>query len=881
MKKAQLKVLFGLLFASTSLFGQLNLVQPVTITGTATLFTPASTPEDAVVDPIVVPLTDPTSTTVSSYSDGSGFNNVYIWNLTANTITMDFSPAVNITGVAIWNAFASGAYLDPGFLEPDHSVALANFEFFDGGVSLGDEDIDVLFPDDAFGELYPFIGTYDNVDQVVMTVLTNHGGNETAMQEIAFNTSSCDNLTTSISSTDICIGDELTLEATSENGGIISWDGGVVNGVPFVPAAAGEYTYTATSDNEDDCDFSVDIIVHELPTINAVAFPPEICLGETVLFGGTGGETYEWDLGVVNGVPYEPLSVGISTYTVIGTDEFGCQNTDEVDILVGAPPIVDFEFVVDGVSSEDGSTGGCILNPVQFNDLSTIIDPDEIVEWDWDFGDGGSSGAENPEHTYGSSGTYTVTLTVESESGCTASYSLVIIMTEGLSVEISFNEPTCNGFSDGSLTINVLGGLEDLTFEITNDLGEILNEDNSNTANTLPSGTYYYTVSDGSACDAEGSIFIDQPSELDIDITIQDPLCFGDKTGWATVNEVFNATGDYDEISYIWNPNPAGVGGTFADSSYNMGAGDYTLTINDDNGCSKVFDFEVNQPDSLYFSQFGFEPAYCRLHEYQNGNGVVFGAAAGGTADYDYLWTNLETGATINNTTWGGRNPGNYKLTVIDENGCVLERTVFLDSLNPIASFTVTSDQLNNDLKGTGPVDVLFTNTSENFANPNNPTADTTFFWNLNNPIAEWQVTHDYFELFDTTYGITGESYTVDVCLVAINKNGCADTACKIITIYEPLITVDINVFTPNGDGINDAFTFEFLTNSVDEFTCVIVNRWGVKIHELNQLSDSWDGNDKGGNPCKDGVYFYSYAGKSDDGTVIEGQGSLQLIRGN
>lgn len=327
---------------SNGLFAQFNFVQPTSITGTATPFTGVSTPTDAIVDPIVTPAIDPTATTVSSYSDGSGFDNVYIWNLTANVITMDFGAPVDITGVAIWNAFASEAWADPGFLEPDHSVNLANFEFFSGGVSLGDEDINVLFPDDSFGELYNLTGDYDDVDQVVMTVITNHGGNETSMQEIAFNTiSACEDLVTDISATEICLGEEVTLEATSTTGGMVTWDGGVTNGVPFTPVAAGVYTYNTSSTSGADCDFSVDITVNDNPVVTANVDDDEICIGESVIFTGGGADDYVWDMGVMDGVAFTPAGTGTETYTVIGTDlATGCENTASVDVTVNDLPVV-------------------------------------------------------------------------------------------------------------------------------------------------------------------------------------------------------------------------------------------------------------------------------------------------------------------------------------------------------------------------------------------------------------------------------------------------------------------------------------------------------------------------------------------------------------
>jgi len=689
----------------------------------------------------------------------------------------------------------------------------------------------------------------------------------------------CAALTTTVSATDICIGETVTLEASSETGGTVTWDGGVVDGIAFEPPV-GTTTYTATSDSDLDCDFSVDITVHELPDVTATASDDVICLGEEVSVSGGGATDYTWDPAVDDGVAFTPADAGTTTYTVTGTDDFGCSNTATVDVTVAPAPDAAIEFVVAGLSSEDGGTGGCIASEVQFNDISTIADPETIVSWDWDFGDGDGSSDENPTHLYDAPGTYTVTLTVTSENGCTATIDIEIVMTEGLSLELIFNNPTCFGFNDGSVTVNVLGGVGELIFTITDEDGNVLNEDNSNTANSLPEGWYYITVDDDSECSGDVSVFLDDPDEMEVDITVVDPACYGEASGWARVDEVFNATGDEDGLSFFWAPNTFGDEGLGVDSAWALTAGDYTLTVNDENGCSKVIDFNVSQPDSLFLSEFGFEPAHCRLFGYQSGNGVVFGAAGGGTADYDYTWRDLTTDDTYPNTTWGGLNPGDYELTVTDENGCTLIRTITLDSISPIANFNVISDELNADLQGTAPVTAVFENTSTNFHNEFDPFSDTTFFWSLNHPDAGWDVTDSYFYQPDTVYGPKGQSYTVDVCLIAFNKNGCADTLCKELTIYEAFDIVDINIFTPNGDGANDIFTFEFQAASIAEFECVIVNRWGVVMAELNDITDGWDGNDLGGSPAADGTYFYVYKATTDNSTKLEGQGTIQLVRG-
>ena len=471
------------------------------------------------------------------------------------------------------------------------------------------------------------------------------------------------------------------------------------------------------------------------------------------------------------------------------------------------------------------------------------------------------------------------TVSVLDEEGCAWSYAFEIYEPDLLTIDIIFNNPTCYQFSDGSVTVNATGGNSGKIYEIRDSEGVLLNESNSNTANTLKDGVYTVTVTDENGCTATGSAELNHPEQLQIDLSLTNPLCYGYETGVALVDTVYNYTGSYNQVAYFWAPSPSGVNGIGADESTNLSAGDYILTINDQNGCSRVFDFTITQPDSMYWAELGIQPAYCRLYGYQSGNGVLFAAAAGGTPDYHYQWDNLEDETYTISSTWGGRNPGEYRITAVDENGCVLSTFVQLDSVSPIAEFDVLSDQLNIDLKGTAPVEVQFVNQSLYFANPFNPTADTTFFWSLDNPNSDWYISHDYFEIMDTTYEARGESYEVDVCLVATNKNGCTDTTCKILTIFEPISFVGVNIFSPDGDGNNDIFTFSFLSKSISEFNCVIVNRWGIQVAEINDIDDGWDGTTKGGTPCKDGVYFYTYTASADNGDGLEGQGTVTIVR--
>ncbi|MCF8408803.1 MAG: gliding motility-associated C-terminal domain-containing protein [Crocinitomicaceae bacterium] len=78
------------------------------------------------------------------------------------------------------------------------------------------------------------------------------------------------------------------------------------------------------------------------------------------------------------------------------------------------------------------------------------------------------------------------------------------------------------------------------------------------------------------------------------------------------------------------------------------------------------------------------------------------------------------------------------------------------------------------------------------------------------------------------------------------------------------------NVFTPNGDGVNDFVSFPNFGNSANKI--VVVNRWGNLIYESNGINPIWDGKDTSGKNCTEGTYFYRI-----NNTNI--QGFIQLMR--
>jgi len=150
----------------------------------------------------------------------------------------------------------------------------------------------------------------------------------------------------------------------------------------------------------------------------------DVCLSDgTVSFTDqtTGGEmpyTYAWDFGDGGSSTSQNPS---HTYTAAGSFDVTLTVTDAQD-----PPVQDSQtYTVHVWASPVASftaspMSGAAPLAVTFTDTSTAGAPNggAITGWSWDFGDGGTSTAQNPSHTFTAVGTYTVKLTVTDANGC-------------------------------------------------------------------------------------------------------------------------------------------------------------------------------------------------------------------------------------------------------------------------------------------------------------------------------------------------------------------------------------------------------------------------------------------------------------------------------
>lgn len=315
--------------------------------------------------------------------------------------------------------------------------------------------------------LYNASGTY----QVTLTVTNTPGCISSITQPVAVNALPQSAFQVSLLN---CEGAEVNFDdqSTASQGYITQWiwdfgDGSSVTinfpdlpDVTHVYANAGTYLATLTVTTNLGCQHSSSqtLTVAHAPVANFIY--SNNCQGQAVFFtdqsqlnGGGILAGWLWDFGDPASGNYNtstqqnPMHIftGAGTYNVklIVTNIGGCTDTIIKPVDVAPAPVAQFT-----------ADSACLGNPTHFQDLS-VPNASSITTWLWSFGDGYSSTLQNPEHTYSSWGTYTVTLSVTNSNGCQHDTAMQV-MVKPLPTTAFTYQGSCTGsatqFSDLSST---------------------------------------------------------------------------------------------------------------------------------------------------------------------------------------------------------------------------------------------------------------------------------------------------------------------------------------------------------------------------------------------------------------------------------------------
>lgn len=241
-----------------------------------------------------------------------------------------------------------------------------------------------------------------------------------------------------------------------------------------------------------------------------------------------------------------------------------------------------------------------------------------------------------------------------------------------------------------------------------------------------------------------------------------------------------------------------------------------------------------------------------------------------------YSWVSQSAMQGPASSVWDNLGSGWYIITVEDAY-CKDVDSVFIEQSNP-----PTATLLGIPLQGCAPLEVLFTNTSSNA---------TSYQWDFG----------DGTTLTTTTLGSQPHTFTASsvVTLTASSSPTCSNTTTLNIQVavcgctdstainYNPLAVINDgscilptttvivpNIFTPNGDGLNDLFFLQVKNYASMELN--ILNRWGTVVYKEKGKNLAWDGTDNA-KEAADGTYFYAYSIDTMDGKTLTGNGFLQL----
>ncbi|MCB0795578.1 MAG: PKD domain-containing protein [Flavobacteriales bacterium] len=261
---------------------------------------------------------------------------------------------------------------------------------------------------------YPGIGTYE-----VTMLDSNYCGIDTARVTITIVPPP--NVSLSVDPDTICAGETAFFEQVTNGGAnYFQWNFGAGGGWNSTGAGdqaqtyntAGEYLISyaasiqgATAGCADTA--SVPLVVLPSPDASFTADQVAACDSLTVTFTNTsvGGLSRLWDFGdgTTSTLPQPPPhfygSTGTYTVTLTVENAQGCSSSSNLDITVYDPPVVQI-----------GAQNVCEGMLAQFLDETVTAPGNEVVQWDWDLGDGTLSNLQDPTHLYGTSGGFVVTL---------------------------------------------------------------------------------------------------------------------------------------------------------------------------------------------------------------------------------------------------------------------------------------------------------------------------------------------------------------------------------------------------------------------------------------------------------------------------------------
>lgn len=593
----------------------------------------------------------------------------------------------------------------------------------------------------------------------------------------------------------VCAGQSLASITSSVSGGTAVysylWNTSPAQSTPNISnLSAGNYTLSVTDANNCTATASATVAAPPSPLSVSTSVVDVICYGANtgsvtaIASGSYGSYNYVWNTSPVqNTATVAQIAAGV--YAVTITDALGCSITASdtvnqpntfVTATATASNVLCFGNATGGASvvATGGTAGYTYLwstTPPQTGDTATQL----------------------------TAGSYWVTIT--DANTCTVAAQAVVSQPAAPISANSLIQPIdCYGNANGSVSVSVSGGTPAYAYAWSS-----VPSINSPNVSSLTPGSYSVTVTDANNCTlALNNLMITEPVALVLNPLIVDESCLQAADG--SINA--NGSGGTPPLNYLWN------GGGSSQNIQNLTAGNYSVTISDNNGCSTSAAIQVAQLQGVSFTA-NVSNVLC----FPLNNGSVAISASSVFLPLQYVWSNGETGATISNLGTGA-----YSVTITDAHQCQVDSVFYVEN---DSAFSIDANPHFSSIDLGQSVSLNVSSTGNNISSVSWIPANGLSCIDCSDPVSS--------PIQSITYFIT-----------AMDNNGCIATDTARVNVVPKYVVFLPNAFTPNGDGVNDFFEVFGNKEAWKQFEVNIFNRIGEKVYESNDMNFTWDGRYKG-----------------------------------
>ncbi len=415
----------------------------------------------------------------------------------------------------------------------------------------------------------------------------------------------------------------------------------------------GSYSITVTDSEGCTSTNSIQVENKSFSTLPYITKPS--CKGMTdggialSVFHGVPPILYQWSNGA-NEADITNLTKGDYIYTV--TDARGCEIVDT--LTVEEPDSIIFHIAKISPTCSDSINGSVAV----FVEGGT-----RFYQYVWD------NGMTDNKLNQLDGGDYVMTVT--DWNGCVASTVIDLSEPDSLDFLASVTPVSCAGQSTGAINIQSSGGvLPHTLFWESGDTTEVLTN--------LFAGNYQVTITDAHGCKKIVDTEVTEPERINLQTLLTNISCFGANDGSIMVSP----SGGITPYGIIFN-----IG-----NGSNLSAGQYIVTVTDNNDCSILDTIDIVGPPILS-TIINKTDVTC----FGDSNGSTTAIVTGGTQPYTYNWgNNLGTTNTINNLS-----AGFITLNVVDANNCKDSITTTILEPTPLnLEFAITDESCVGKLDG-------------------------------------------------------------------------------------------------------------------------------------------------------------------------------------